>query len=199
MRELATRREWLSRLALPSVFLFVIALLWSGVVNAITYHSLGVVSTSIDGRTLSFVENLPFMVLGGGMFLFWVNLFLLLALALLRVYFRWWVVLATLILAGTPLAVLMGRSIARYLWATNKGGTPWEGVLPAPITMGVVWVLALVADAVIDWRLRVHARDLVLKGICPECRYDLRGSIAGGSTRCPECGAPIQSRSPIEA
>jgi len=198
MRELATHWEWLCRLGLPSAFLFAIALLWSGAVSAITYHSLGV-STSIDGKTLSFIENLLFRILGGGMFVFGINFFLLLALALLRVHFRWWVVLATMIVVGTPLAVLMGRSIARYLWAMNKGGVPWEDVLPAPVTMGVVWLLALVADAVIDWRLRVHARDLVLKGICPECRYDLRGSIAGGSARCPECGARIQSRFPIEA
>jgi len=198
MRELVTHREWLCRLGLPSVFLFVIALLWSGAVSAITYRSLGV-STSIDGRTLSFVENLLFRVLDGGQFVFWINLVVFLALALLRVHFRWWVVLATMIVAGTPLAVLMGRSIARYLWAINKGGVPWEDVLPAPVTMGIVWVVALVADAVIDWRLRVCARNLVSKGICPECRYDLRGSIAGGSTRCPECGAPIQSVSRIEA
>ncbi|MCC7409890.1 MAG: hypothetical protein IT442_17620 [Phycisphaeraceae bacterium] len=27
--------------------------------------------------------------------------------------------------------------------------------------------------------------------LCPQCAYDLRGSIAAGSTTCPECGAPI--------
>jgi hypothetical protein len=197
VRELATRREWFCQLGLPSAFLFGIALVWSGAVNALTYHSLGV-STSVDGRTLSFVDNLFFRIPDGGQFVFWINLFLLLALALLRVHFRWWVVFATMVLAGTPLAVLMGRSIARYLWAMNKGGVPWEDVLPAPVTMGIVWMVALVADAVIDWRLRVHARGLILKGIYPECSYDLRGSIAGGSARCPECGAPIQSRPPIE-
>lgn len=28
-------------------------------------------------------------------------------------------------------------------------------------------------------------------GVCPGCEYDLTGSLAAGSTTCPECGRPI--------
>ncbi len=64
---------------------------------------------------------------------------------------------------------------------------------------GAAWLFVGVAAAYVLWNARGSRRwsqlsDQIVSGLCPLCRYDVRGlAPAGcplGPARCPECGAP---------
>jgi len=64
-------------------------------------------------------------------------------------------------------------------------------------TLYLVCAIASVALAatIVPYLLRFNARLSALKSatnlICIKCEYDLRGTIAAGVQKCPECGTPI--------
>jgi hypothetical protein len=54
---------------------------------------------------------------------------------------------------------------------------------------------AVVAVAIVPYLIKFSARLNALKHatnlICLKCEYDLRGTIAAGIRKCPECATPI--------
>lgn len=61
-------------------------------------------------------------------------------------------------------------------------GIPWAYLTILAVVLPVVWVLRHPY-----WRKRRRA----LRGLCPDCGYDLRAS----TQRCPECGGTMRSAS----
>ena len=55
-----------------------------------------------------------------------------------------------------------------------------------------LWFLTLVfAILPTLWLYRRIRQRAVSERLCPNCQYDLRGTIAGGRAECPKCGAAI--------
>ena len=54
---------------------------------------------------------------------------------------------------------------------------------------------ALLAAGIVPYLIRFNARLNTIKNatnlICVKCEYDLRGTIAAGVNKCPECDSPI--------
>jgi hypothetical protein len=58
----------------------------------------------------------------------------------------------------------------------------WRGfAINTVFYAGVLWLLFAAPSA-------LRRRRRIKRGLCPQCAYDLRGSV-GGSQQCPECGA----------
>ena len=54
------------------------------------------------------------------------------------------------------------------------------------------WFLLIVfAIPPVIWLHKCIRRKSSLEHCCPNCQYDLRGTIAAGRSQCPECGAAI--------
>lgn len=77
----------------------------------------------------------------------------------------------------------------------------WHDV-PFVIFPAIFWSIAVTAIALAQYVPLQSAKRFVVNngrlgkysantGLCPECDYDLSGSIAGGKSRCPECGSII--------
>ncbi len=111
----------------------------------------------------------------------------------LRIRFRWWLVAVLLIVIGTPAALVAGWQIAEYLWSLNKGGTPWEGIVPAPLGLCIAWVLLVPAEMSLN-RVTTFLRRRrdAIASPCPRCGYDLIGNESGV---CPECGGAVRIES----
>jgi len=63
------------------------------------------------------------------------------------------------------------------------------GLVAGMIGFGVLtWSLG--ADLVLVFLTEKHLRRE--RGLCERCGYDLRGTIEGGRSACPECGEPIR-------
>lgn len=67
-----------------------------------------------------------------------------------------------------------------------------ELFLIGPMLVGTGITMFIVAEHVHRHAMRLDGLDLV-QGICNNCRYDLRGTIAAGRDVCPECGEPISA------
>lgn len=119
--------------------------------------------------------------------------------------------------AGWPMVALVARENGTSLRAANPGrwtfgraqpGTRWEWMyfispsmtndpydarllplrpaLPGFVVNAMVWTVAwiILITPLTRWRGARRAR----RGLCPDCKYDLRGCA---SDRCPECGRSI--------
>ena len=186
MMRSATHREWLLRHIVPSLLLSVIVVTWSAGIGVYTYRMLGVTLSSVNGRPPTIADELLIRGLGPASGTFQINVVVLVAIFVLKIRFRWWLAAGLLVVIGTPAALVAGWQIAEYLWALNKGGTPWEEVLPAPLGLCIAWVALVPAEMALD---RITAflrrrRDAVANP-CPHCGYDLIGNESGV---CPECG-----------
>jgi hypothetical protein len=82
-----------------------------------------------------------------------------------------------------PLGWQRGRwNIPFEWWCWSwRSGKDWVVIVP----LWVPAIGALVLTAV-PWRLDALARRRARAGLCPKCRYDLRGLSVGAP--CPECG-----------
>ncbi len=80
----------------------------------------------------------------------------------------------------------------------NRNGDVWElalGFGSSLLTIGLVAYLIHFNRKVKAIRLVMAAQDR----LCPQCRYDLQGSLAANATACPECGCEITDQFRREA
>lgn len=80
----------------------------------------------------------------------------------------------------------------------NRSGDVWELVMgfgSSVLTIGLVVYLIHFNKKVKAIRLFMAARDR----LCPQCHYDLQGSLASNATACPECGCEITEQFRREA
>ena len=122
----------------------------------------------------------------------------LLGVALLRWRWRsrpwWWAPSTCALFVGfMAFAVVPGseswifrRSGTSSPWRTGVVGLFGAGLLLIGIVGGVAGGLRMVSPSEIQRRRRERWRQ---SGCCMECGYDLRGTVAAGKRRCPECGA----------
>jgi hypothetical protein len=93
----------------------------------------------------------------------------------------------TLIAAGA-LYALLGHVLTDFANRTHFDLTFWLTVGP----ICFVVALASIAYAVAFRRWgKLLERYKLSSSFCPQCGYDLRGTIAARIPRCPECGTPI--------
>lgn len=185
---LASHKQWLRRLGIPSVLLTIIVILWSSTLGVMIYRILGVTITNVNGRAATFADELMIHGIEGASPTIFLHCLLLLFLFIGRVAFRWWVVALLLLVVGTPVALLSGWKIADVLWTLNQGGVPWEGLAPQGLGLASAWLLYIPLVMWISrYRFIVVRRDDKRKSPCPRCGYELYGS----SGSCPECGWEI--------
>ena len=173
----------------PLLFLAFFWFGWAQVSNVLMYrYALGVESWG-SGRPLGFWEQV--LDLPSDPNVIWIPLILAIAFCLLRLHVRWWTIVLLLPVIGTPAGMLSGRIIILKLWRLNVGTTN-ESFYPDLIALcaGIVGAIAL--DVYLDWRLRKNKLRRAADILCPICGYDLRGTIAAGSTNCSECGKPFE-------
>lgn len=150
MKPLSNRRKWLRRMAVPLLILLLASIGWAGSTNLILYRSLGVTTSWADGRPMSLGEELLMRAAFGGQFVVLMLLLLAAGMCLSVRHFRWSVVLGSIIVIGTPIALVYGQYLAHYLWRLNRAGTPWEEVVPVAGGFLVGCAVGLLADAGID-------------------------------------------------
>jgi hypothetical protein len=192
MNALPTYSEWFRRMTLPLLALFVLSMFWSAFTNLVMYRALRVYMTHVGGAPLSFIEELTWRIPSGIVLVFLIGFTLLSVLAVLKRQFRWWLVALALFVIGSPVAIAFGRVYLPYLWRTSAGAIEEEDLYPVPLGFVVAWVAALVADWLLDRYQRRRREQRAAAVLCPSCGYDLRGTIAAGSTKCSECGEPFE-------
>ncbi len=190
MTRLPNRRQWLRRYAWPALVTSGLCVVWAGVVIALLYWKLGI-TTSINGRRLTFSENVLLYLPGGAVCALGVHLVFLLILWATCRPFRWWVWALVVFIAGTPVAVECGRRVAEYLWQLNRSAAAWEATFAPATGMFAGWGLTLLADWILNIRRQRTHKQLIAAGRCVSCGYDLRAQIATGRSSCPECGTVI--------
>ncbi len=182
---LESHKQWLRRMALPSLILTIVVASWSSILGVLIYRMLGVSIFSWNGLPATFTDEILRHGLAGAFNATFLNCLLLFILFVGRITFRWWVVTFFLLLCGTPLALYSGWRIADYMWTLNQGGVAWEGFVPQVLGLSLAWILhALIAIWLSKYRFVVVRKDDSRKSPCPRCGYELFGS----SGSCPECG-----------
>ncbi len=63
---------------------------------------------------------------------------------------------------------------------------------PLYLILGAVAVAFTIGSVVPAGRAKIVLGDS--GPFCPRCRYHLKATVHAGSTRCPECGAPVPPR-----
>ncbi len=104
---------------------------------------------------------------------------------------KWVIVVAILVLLWKWLAwPLLGSG--RNYWWWDWMLDPDHTVIASALTC-LVWALGV--RTWLLFRLRQYEVDRAAQQRdapeCVACEYDLRGSLAGGAARCPECGHPV--------
>ncbi len=102
---------------------------------------------------------------------------------------------------GWPFTVFEKRQLWRPWedpkWASTEPNdtglyTRWDGVVLNSFAIGLPAFLLMCGPGFLRRRERRR------HGQCIECGYDLRGTPATGpGARCPECGMPIESQTPV--
>jgi hypothetical protein len=171
------------------MLLIAVSVIWSAAIGVIGYRVLGVSIASVDGRPAVFLDEILIHGLDAVPLAFLVSCSFLACLLVARLTFRWWLIALAWLVVGTPVALLSARRIADYLWTLNRGGTPWEGVLPAAIGIAAGWLIACIVDSWLDrYRIVIVRQADQRRSPCPRCGYELYGSTSGV---CPECGWSI--------
>jgi len=192
MNALPTYSRWFRKMALPLLALFVLSMFWSIITNLVMYRGLGVYLTHVDGTPLSLIEELEWHTPSGIVLVLLIGAALVTALAVLKRSFRWWIVAISLFVIGSPVAVVIGRVYLPYLWRTSWGATYEDDLYPVPLGFVVACTAGFVGDWLLDKRQRRRREQRAAAVLCPSCGYDLRGTIAAGSTKCSECGEPFE-------
>ncbi len=120
--------------------------------------------------------------------------------------FRRWIfgvcgILGSILLAGlTFIAVLLLVIIFYLLFDQNTAGGKierlvWEFGPPSVLTGFILALIVLIIGIVytIDRLCEPTNSDPKDDLKCPQCNYDMRGSIAADNYDCPECGARYES------
>ncbi len=154
--------------------------------GVVIYRMLGVRNVSSGGLIASLAHDYVDFGLGAIFYATLLNAVVVVALFVLRIPVRSWLIVALLLLVGTPVALFSGLRIADYVWDVNNGWDEmalWCG--PQLIALLVSWGLYAPLSAWLPrYRLLVLRVDDRRRSPCPRCGYELYGS--GG--RCPECG-----------
>ena len=75
------------------------------------------------------------------------------------------------------------------LWIYCTSNTPMH--MPTAIT-ALLFALVIFGSTAIILLMEFCPWRKTIKGYCPKCDYDLRGTIAAGRKECPECGEEIR-------
>lgn len=71
----------------------------------------------------------------------------------------------------------------------DRTTTVWWGLAHDALVVLVLLRLLVAAPGLLEAAASARPRRLLRKGLCPACRYDLRGTTPDlGVLRCPECG-----------
>jgi len=148
--------------------------------------------TNVDGTPLSLIEELLWNTPSGIVLVLLIGAALVTALAVLKRSFRWWIFPVSLFVIGSPVTVAVGRVYLPYLWRTSGGATQDVDFYLVPLGFVVACTAGFVGDWLLDKRQRRRREQRAAAVLCPSCGYDLRGTIAAGSTKCSECGEPFE-------
>ena len=152
-----TRTEWLRR-KWPSVLLLSLTiLLWVGFVDLVLDRSLGITSGWIIGQPMSpWLELLMDTICAAPLSLF-LSFLLAFGMCIATCNFRWWVMVSSLFVVGTPVGLFVGRPFLKWLWARNTAGTSWEESMPVALGFLLACLVGLVADKWISYLQRRHS------------------------------------------
>ena len=136
----------------PFVAYGVVGLTWAGIVNLLLYRSLNITSCWCDGAPMSLWAE---WAIGAGNAL---PLFLLCYLAL-GIYILiskrspcWWLLMASLFLVGTPVSISFGHWLAGILMRENRGGMPWQIMVPPALGFLISVLVVLALEYLISYR-----------------------------------------------
>jgi hypothetical protein len=179
-------RQWFTTMWQTIAILLTMTLVWTAGVNTVVgrlYYG----APFVNGRLVSVEEELPWRLLEGVHLLIGCLLVLPIA-ALIRWQCRWWAPVVGILVVGSPIAIYCGYRMAWQMWYVGDG-IPAEMVLASPIGFTVGLASGLVLDHWLNRRAVRRSEQRAVDILCPSCAFDLRGTIAGGAQRCPECGA----------
>lgn len=156
MQTRISRRQWLSRnwLAVMVVGGFVLA--WGGLMDLAISRSLGASLGWKPGQTMSLPMAFVIHALYGSPLALLTWLLFAIGMNVARRCIRWWAMLASISFLGTPIAFFGGRAFTRYIWSLNRGGVPWEGIVPVGVGALIGCFGGLVVDRRIDYLRRVR-------------------------------------------
>ena len=157
MKRFENRRNCFRANWQPLVLLGVFVLSWTAFVNAAIWRSLSVFSGTGPGSVPFPMEVLVHTlavapVVLPGFLLFGV------AMCLSARTLRWWLIVESLAVVGTPVAFIVGRAITRYELRANPDEMGWGVLLEFSVGFLVACVIAVIADARIDYRERLEGR-----------------------------------------
>ena len=167
MKVANSRREWFHRSWGPLVLLGVCALIWTGLINFVLYrvNVLGLPGIPFGGLSLG-VEFQSHVLSGAGsVFLVW--LFFAIAMGLAVRCFRWRVMLASIAIVGTPIALFVGQPFSRYLRDLDSSDLVSGDPISAGVGLIIAGLVGLIADYRIDRLEEVAGRKV---GIVPSFR-----------------------------
>jgi ribosomal protein L37AE/L43A len=181
--------HWLRTMWWPLAALLLVAIVWPACMSVAIMRSLDV--EVMFGDAPATIERELLMRSPDGLSVVCGVVLIALIAALFRWRFRWWPPVLGILVLGSPVAIISGRTIAEYLWTRHIAGVRWETLLPAPIAFAAGLVAGLILDGWLNRRARQRWARRATEVLCPGCAFDLRGAIAAGVQHCPDCGAPF--------
>ena len=133
MNTFKTRREWLLRSWRRIGLLGAFGVVWAGLANLAMYRSLNVVCCSLDGKPMTLGGQFLINALGGTPGILVACFLFAITMGFTKRSVPFWLISVCVAVVGTPIAFFGGRLLAGYLWAINRGGTPWEEIVPVAV------------------------------------------------------------------
>lgn len=101
--------------------------------------------------------------------------------------YSWLARLTRGLIAGSVLEFAVAVPV--HIWATRQRECYCaRGTYTGLIFAGTVLLWAFGPGVVLLFMREKYRRQKLLEPVCAKCGYDLRGTIAAGRSRCPECG-----------
>ena len=143
MESMTSRREWIGRHWMRIILLVGLTMVWAGMVNVAVLRSLNVTSHTLSGRPMGLPAEVAFEALGSLPHVLFVSAMFTIPLCVLKRGFHWSAVFLSIVITGTPIVYVGGRELSQYLWEINRGGRPWETIIPTTIGIAVGWRIGL--------------------------------------------------------
>ncbi len=131
----------------PLIALGASAVVWSGMCNVLAYFSLGIHSRYMSGEPMGLI--LQWTIASSYAFVPCLALALTCVVAVVAYTKwspRWYMILSVLYVLGTPIAIGGTHVLATVLWRLNRGGVPWEMMVPPAIGFAVSCVIVFACD-----------------------------------------------------